>query len=65
MWQSATKTSYRVDFVGHGDNIIDVLVFEENHDKAAIVHAHRIDLPSIGDGFDVWQGTRLVHKHRR
>ena len=55
---------YRVHFVDQGDNVIDAVEFEEDHDEAAIEHAHRINVPSIGGGFEVWWDDRLVHKHR-
>ena len=55
---------YRVHFLDQSDNVIDAVQFEEDHDEAAIEHAHRINVPSIGIGFEVWRNDRLVHKHR-
>jgi hypothetical protein len=56
---------YRVHFVDHGDRVFDSIVVEHDTDEAAIEHAHRLDVPSIGAGFDVWHEDRLVHRHRR
>ena len=54
---------YRIHFVDQSDNVIDAVQFEENHDEAAVEHAHRINLPSIGGGFEIWRDNGLVHKH--
>ena len=56
---------YRVHFVDHGDNIYHTDYVEHEHDEAAIEAARRIDVPAIGAGFDLWQGDRLVYRHRR
>jgi hypothetical protein len=56
---------YRVHFVDHGERVFDTTVVEHDTDEAAIEHARRLDVPSIGAGFDVWQEDRLVHRHRR
>jgi len=51
-----------VHFVDRRDNVFTAITIE---DEMAIEHAHRIDVPSIGAGFDVWNECRLVHKLRR
>jgi hypothetical protein len=55
---------YQVHFVDHGDNVYDTVNAEHDDDEAAIEHAHRLNVPSIGAGFEVWEGGRLVHRHR-
>ena len=55
---------YRIHFVDHGGNVYDTVNSEHDDDRAAIEHAHRINVPSIGAGFEVWEGERLVHRHR-
>jgi hypothetical protein len=56
---------YRVDFVDHADHVYDVMHFDRDTEEAAIKHAHRLEVPSIGVGFDVWQENRLVYRQRR
>jgi hypothetical protein len=55
---------YCIHFVDHGDNVYDTVNTDRDEDEAAIEHAHRINVASIGAGFEVWQGERLVHRHR-
>jgi hypothetical protein len=54
---------YRVHFIDHGDNVYDTIHTEHDDDGAAVEHARRINVPSIGTGFEVWEGARLVHRH--
>ena len=56
---------YDLHFVDHADNVFDALQLEHDADEAAIAEAHRLNVRSIGNGFDIWQGRRLVHRHRR
>jgi hypothetical protein len=62
--KGTTMPRYRIHFLDQSDNVIDAVQFEEDHDHAAVEHAHRINVPSIGSGFEVWRDDRLVHKHR-
>ena len=55
---------YRVQFVDHGDNVYSTEHIEHDSDEAAIQEAHRMNVPSIGAGFYVWEDERLVHRHR-
>lgn len=55
---------YRVHFVDHGDNIYLTQDIEHRDDAAAIEAARRMNAPSIGAGFELWQDDRLVHRHR-
>lgn len=55
---------YRVHFVDHGGNVYSTERIENDSDEEAIKAAHRLDVPSIGAGFDVWEDERLVHRHR-
>ena len=56
---------YRIHFVDHHDRVFDAIEIERDTDEAALDHAFRVDVPSIGAGFDLWQNHRLVHRHRR
>ena len=62
--KGTTMPRYRVHFLDQSDNVIDAVQFEEDHDEAAVEYAHRINVPSIGGGFEVWRDDRLVHKHQ-
>ena len=55
---------YRVHFVDHGDNVYSTDHFESDDDERAIAHARRLNVPSIGAGFELWHGERLVHRER-
>ena len=55
---------YYVHFVDHGGAVFDAVRLEHDTDEAAIEDAHRIHIPGIGAGFDVWHEGRLVHRHR-
>jgi hypothetical protein len=55
---------YEVHFVDHGNNVYATEYIEHPNDEAAIVAAHQLNVPSIGAGFDVREGERLVHRHR-
>jgi hypothetical protein len=55
---------YSAHFVDHRDNVFAVAVFEFDNDDQAIAHAHRIDVPSIAAGFDVWNENRPIYRHR-
>ena len=55
---------YRVHFVDHGGNVYSTHEIEHNADEDAIEVAHGMDVPFIGAGFDLWEGERLVPRHR-
>ena len=44
---------YRVHFVDHGDNVYPTEYMEHDDDQEAIAVAQRMNVPSIGAGFDV------------
>ena len=56
---------YRIHFVDHGEAVFDAVALERDTDEAVIEEAHRLYVPSIGVGFDILRGSRLVHKHRQ
>jgi CheY-like chemotaxis protein len=60
-----TTTEYDVHFVDTAGNVYDALHLECETDETAVDEAHRLDVASIGKGFDIWDGMRLVHRHRR
>ncbi len=55
---------YRVHFVDHGDNVYATHHLEHDTDEAALEAAHRLNVPTIGAGFELWEDERLVHRHR-
>jgi len=55
---------YRVHFVDHGDNIYSTDYVETDQDEKAVAVARRLNVPSIGAGFEVWDDERLVHRQR-
>jgi hypothetical protein len=50
--------------VDHGDNVYSTEYIDHDSDEAAVEAAHRMNVPSIGAGFEVWDDERLVHRHR-
>jgi hypothetical protein len=56
---------YRVHFLDPNGYVVDAVQIDHATDEAAIEEAHRVDIPSIGAGFDIWHQDRLVHRHRR
>lgn len=56
---------YRIHFVDHGNRSFAVHELDCALDDEAVAGAHKLDVPFIGAGFDVWQDDRLVHRHRR
>lgn len=56
---------YRIDFLDHGQNVRATAEIDCADDAEAIEEAHLAHVPSIGFGFDIRQGERLVYQHRR
>jgi hypothetical protein len=55
---------YRIEFVDSSGNVAGVERMERASDDKAVEIAHFIYAPRLGAGFDVWDGDRLVHRHR-
>lgn len=55
---------YRLHFVDHGEYVYATYDLAHDNDDEAIEAAHRMNVPSIGAGFDLWDDERLVHRHR-
>jgi hypothetical protein len=56
---------YQVLFLDHGDNVRVTHHVELDDDELVIEAAHQMNvLPHLGSGFEVWEGDRLVHRHR-
>jgi hypothetical protein len=56
---------YRVAFLDPAGGVFDAIQFKCGSDEMAIEEAHRLNVPSMGAGFDVWHEDRVVHRHRR
>jgi hypothetical protein len=59
------EVRYNVHFVNQAGHVYDAIEIAHHSDEAAIDETYRIDVPSIGVGFDIWQDGRLVLRHRR
>ncbi len=57
--------SYRVHFVDHGNNVYATEHVEHDDEQAIIEILRRRNAHGIGAGFDIWEGDRLVHRHRK
>ena len=55
---------YRIHFIDRRGKVFDAIELQRDTDETAIEEAHRLDVPSVGSGFDLWHGKRLVHRHR-
>jgi hypothetical protein len=55
---------YRVHFLDPDGHVVDAVQIGHATDEAAVEGAHRVYIPSIGAGFDIWHEQRLVHRHR-
>jgi hypothetical protein len=53
--------SYRAHFVDHGGNVFSAEGFHAEHDEAAKAYAAEVFKSTIGKGYEIWQGDRLVH----
>src|SRR5215472_2719072 len=56
---------YCIHYVDHIGRVVNATEIERSTDEAAIEEANRVNVPSIGAGFDIWHEHRLVHRHRR
>jgi hypothetical protein len=56
---------YGVEFVDYGDNVRGVESIERATDADAIEAAHKMNIPRYIAGFDLWEGDRLVRRHRK
>lgn len=54
---------YRIDFKNHGGHVYSSHHLSCATDHEAIAAAHLNNVPGIGFGFDLWDGTRRVHSH--
>jgi hypothetical protein len=55
---------YTVHFVDHGENVWHSENFECDDDSKAVISATAKNVTTIGNGFDLYHGNRLVHRHR-
>ena len=53
--------SYRAHFLNHGGHVFSVEDFHAEHDEAAKAYAAEVFQSTIGKGYEIWQGDRLVH----
>ncbi|MGH7073568.1 MAG: hypothetical protein ACREFD_05120 [Stellaceae bacterium] len=56
---------YTINFIDHAGNVRDSDERDCDTDEEAIAFAHDMNVPGIGNGFDIWHQDRLVHRHRR
>jgi hypothetical protein len=55
---------YHVHFFDEGGDVFLTRELEHEDDETAVERARRLYVPRIAAGFDVWEGDRLVHRHR-
>jgi len=64
--EKAALMLYRVEFVDHSNNARAVERIDRATDAEATEAAHKMNVTAFFiAGFDVWEGDRLVHRHRR
>jgi hypothetical protein len=55
---------YRIEFFDETGRVFAMHEIDYGDDRAAIAGGHEINgSPTIGAGFRIWQGGRLVHHH--
>ena len=52
---------YRAHFLDHGGNVFSAEDFHAEHDEAAKAYAAAVFQTTIGKGYEIWHGDRLVH----
>ena len=52
--------SYTIKFFDHGHNIYAAKYVDCANDDQAVTAAHRLNVASIGAGFEVWQDDRFI-----
>lgn len=57
--------TYRVHYVDHGNNIYATEHVEHDDEQALIAELRQQNAHGIGAGFDLWDGDRLVYRHRK
>jgi hypothetical protein len=57
--------TYLIRLLDHGGNIRVADWISCENDATAIDRAKAMDVVRIGAGYDVWDGDRLVFRHRR
>lgn len=56
---------YLIELLDHGGNVRVADWISCEDDASAINRAQAMDVVKIGVGYDVWEGRRLVFRHRR
>lgn len=56
---------YRIRFVDHGGHVFGTEEMVCADDAQAIEKAREIHTHGIGNGYEIWQGARLVHIEKR
>jgi hypothetical protein len=56
---------YHVHFLDDGGDVFLTRELEHEDDETVVERARWLYVPRIGAVFDVWEGDRLVHRHRR
>lgn len=57
--------AYRIQYLDHGGNIYATEQVEHDDEQAMIRELRQRQEHRIGAGFDVWDGDRLVYRHRK
>lgn len=52
---------YRAHFLNHGGHVFSVTHFDAEDDEEAKAYAAAAFESTVGKGYEIWQGDRLVH----
>jgi hypothetical protein len=55
---------YTINLISHHGAIWDADELDCDTDEEAVAFAENLSVPAFGNGYDVWQQERLVHRHR-
>ena len=56
---------YRIHFVDHGENVYATEHVQHDDERELIETMRRREAHGIGAGFDLYEGDRLVYRHRK
>jgi hypothetical protein len=55
---------YTINLISHRGTVWDADELDCDTDEEAVAFAEDLNVPASGNGYDVWQQERLVHRHR-
>jgi hypothetical protein len=55
---------YTINLISHHGTVRDADELDCDTDEEAVAFAEDLNVPAFGNGYDVWQQERLVHRYR-